>query len=177
MDPKQLGFVIYLVLHMHQFQKYHLLRGDNTHKFQCRYIWTLPAFKSCSILLSSEVLILCSQSLSNLYFFQRETIIKLISTFHHKPTSLSLCPQETCNWIINLSCTTCLSVKGVLHKGAFIVNLSIVDRGWIQQFSIEIINNKARLNLINVKYCQMAFRLARWRCSWEFFGNPLVKRK
>ena len=26
LDPKRLGFVIYLVLHMHQFQKYHLLR-------------------------------------------------------------------------------------------------------------------------------------------------------
>ena len=25
-DPKQLDFVIYLVLRMHQFQKYHLLR-------------------------------------------------------------------------------------------------------------------------------------------------------
>ena len=44
-------------------------------------------------------------------------------------------------------------------------------------FLIEIINNKARHNLINVKYRQMAFRSARWRCSWEFFGNPLVKRK
>ena len=44
-------------------------------------------------------------------------------------------------------------------------------------YLIEIINNKARHNLINVKYHQMAFRLARWCCSWEFFGNPLVKRK
>ena len=44
-------------------------------------------------------------------------------------------------------------------------------------YYIEIINNKARHNLINVKYRQMAFQSARWRCSWEFFGNPLVKRK
>ena len=35
------------------------------------------------------------------------------------------------------------------------------------QRPIEIINNKARHNLINVKYCQMA----RWCCSQEFFGT------
>ena len=29
LDPKQLGFVIYLVLRMHQFQKYHLLMYFN----------------------------------------------------------------------------------------------------------------------------------------------------
>ena len=30
LDPKRLGFVIYLVLRMHQFQKYHLLKGSTT---------------------------------------------------------------------------------------------------------------------------------------------------
>ena len=45
------------------------------------------------------------------------------------------------------------------------------------QLFIEIINNIARHNLIDAKYSQMAFRSARWRCSWEFFGNPLIKRK
>jgi hypothetical protein len=43
-------------------------------------------------------------------------------------------------------------------------------------FWIEIINNKARHTLINAKYRQMAFRLARWRCTWEFFKDPMVKQ-
>ena len=48
---------------------------------------------------------------------------------------------------------------------------------WLDCCIIEIINNKARHNLININYRQMAFQSARWRCSWEFFGNPLVKQK
>ena len=31
LDPKWLGFVIYLVLRMHHFRKYHLLRGTVNH--------------------------------------------------------------------------------------------------------------------------------------------------
>ena len=38
--------------------------------------------------------------------------------------------------------------------------------------NIEIINKKLRHNEINVKYCQMTFPSARWRCSWEFLGTP-----
>ena len=37
------------------------------------------------------------------------------------------------------------------------------------QNTIDEINN----NCIKAKYRLMAFRLARWRCSWEFFGNFL----
>ena len=50
---------------------------------------------------------------------------------------------------------------------------------WIQLYfqPIEIINNKARHNLINVKYRQMAFRSARWHCSREFFWEPLGQTK
>jgi hypothetical protein len=33
LDPKQLGFVIYLVLRIHQFQKYHLLRKLHVWEF------------------------------------------------------------------------------------------------------------------------------------------------
>ena len=36
----------------------------------------------------------------------------------------------------------------------------------------KIVNNKARYNLIDTKYSQMAFQLARWRCSRALFGNP-----
>jgi hypothetical protein len=38
--------------------------------------------------------------------------------------------------------------------------------------TIDKINNIARCNLIAEKYHQMAFRLARWRCSCTLFGNP-----
>ena len=37
---------------------------------------------------------------------------------------------------------------------------------------IDKINNIARYTLINTKYRQMAFRLARWHCSCVLFGNP-----
>ena len=47
----------------------------------------------------------------------------------------------------------------------------------IIQITIEVINIKARHNLINVKYCQMAFQSTRRRCRREFFGNSLVKQK
>ena len=29
---------------------------------------------------------------------------------------------------------------------------------------------------IHAEYCQMVFRLARWRCGWEFFVESLVKK-
>ena len=39
--------------------------------------------------------------------------------------------------------------------------------------NIEIINNKARHNPINVKYVlSNGFLIGRWRCSWEFLGTP-----
>ena len=37
---------------------------------------------------------------------------------------------------------------------------------------IDKINNTARYNLIDTKYHQMAFRLARGRCDCVLFGNP-----
>ena len=42
----------------------------------------------------------------------------------------------------------------------------------VLQSTIEMINNKAMHNLINVKYSKMAFRSARWCCSREFMGTP-----
>jgi hypothetical protein len=54
MDPKRLGFVIYLVLRMHQFQKYHLLRGSIVD------ICSVPTlFVWCSVLLPSLLIIVC----------------------------------------------------------------------------------------------------------------------
>ena len=38
--------------------------------------------------------------------------------------------------------------------------------------NIDKINNIAKYNLINTKYCQMAFWSVRWRCSRALFGNP-----
>ena len=38
--------------------------------------------------------------------------------------------------------------------------------------TIDKINNIAKYNLIDTKYCQMVFQLARWRCSPALFGNP-----
>ena len=43
---------------------------------------------------------------------------------------------------------------------------------WAEKSGIDKINNIARYNLIDTKYQQMAFRLARWCCNHALFGNP-----
>ena len=44
LDAKRLSFVIYLVLRMHQFQKYHLLRA------YCPDIYTVPDLVEIGVL-------------------------------------------------------------------------------------------------------------------------------
>ena len=45
LDPKRLGFVIYLLLRMHQFQKYHLLKVDLMVRYLLQFNLGLPENK------------------------------------------------------------------------------------------------------------------------------------
>ena len=53
LDPKLLGFGIYLVLCMHQFQKYHLLRDIN----QPNILLSLAFMKDCHLYWELQVIV------------------------------------------------------------------------------------------------------------------------
>ena len=60
----------------------------------------------------------------------------------------------------------------IVISQVYSLNPSVFVWGFATFSLIEIINNKARHNLINVKYHQMAFQSARWRWSGSFLGTP-----
>ena len=115
--------------------------------------WFFPLMKSCNMSFQADLL--CKCSIANFTFFHElyKSVASSFREFSNQLFDIMIFTTEQCkgNWILIDNTNDC--------------------------FLIEIINNIARHNLINAKYRQMVFRSARWHCSREFFGNPLVKRK